>query len=331
MIFSRLSTNAPHAPIPPAPVPSGADVRSVKILPLSDLHLPNSPKLAQKIVDNRPYLERMDTVVLLGDMVSMYGTDREYRALEKWLKQLKRPYAAINGNHEFYAQPFEEGTPRHGSWTEQDAGGKARQLEKFKAFFGMDSLWSAQHTPLGSFIFLGLDDVENTKVENLSDAQFSWLEEQLKFAPERPAFVFCHAPLMLDERLDMTYYEAERTACIEPPTGVLQSLKTRLAPTFWVSGHIHLHPDHYLFDAYPLVPSCANRTGCVWQIHCPDSWGYSRWKRRHSIPQRHGEVFSRHLEISRDAVVIVTHDHAKREDVNHQMIPLAQLESRVAQ
>jgi hypothetical protein len=61
----------------------------------------------------------------------------------------------------------------------------------------------------------------------------------------------------------------------------------RAAPVFWMSGHIHLRPDHYLFDAYLAAPN-------VWQVHCPDSWGYSRWMREQIVPQRHRELFSRH-------------------------------------
>jgi hypothetical protein len=36
------------------------------------------------------------------------------------VRQLERPYGAINGNHEFYFQVIEEDSPQHGrAWPEQ--------------------------------------------------------------------------------------------------------------------------------------------------------------------------------------------------------------------
>jgi hypothetical protein len=74
-------------------------------------------------------------------------------------------------------------------------------------FFGYDSLWRAEHTNLGSFIFLGLDDIENHKVESLGTRQLQFLEKQLGVVSQVPAFVFCHAPVMFETRLDMIYYD----------------------------------------------------------------------------------------------------------------------------
>lgn len=321
-VFAPMVSSPPLAPslrvsVAPSQIPVAPDAATLNLLPLSDLHLGHSPEAARRIVQNRPYLRRMDCVVLLGDMVGSYGTDREYRAVNGFVRQLERPYTVVNGNHEFYFETPRQGRDEHGGlWRENSPADKTRQLEKFRAFFGLDALWRAQHTPLGSFIFLGLDDVENHKVENLSERQFAFLAGQLRVAPDAPAFIFCHAPLMLDARLDMEYYEPQRTACIEPPDGVRAALQNRDAPIFWMSGHIHLHPDHHLFNAYLLASG-------IWQVHCPDSWGFSRWRREHSVPQRHSGLFSRHLEIARDSLTLVTHDHVRREDIARQTIALA--------
>lgn len=309
-----MNSSAVRASVAPSELHIAPDAATFTLLPLSDLHLPTNPEAARKILENRAYLRRMDWVVLLGDMVGSYGTAREYRAVDSFVRQLERPYTAINGNHEFYFAEPRRGQDEHGGlWQGNTVADKARQLEKFRRFFGLENLWRAAHTPLGSFIFLGLDDVENHKVESLSAAQLDFLEEQLRVAPNAPAFVFCHAPLMLDARLDLEYYEPQRTACIEPQGAARATLQERAAPVFWMSGHIHLHPDHYLFDAYLLAPG-------VWQVHCPDSWGFSRWKREHSVPQRHKGLFSRHLEIARDNLTLVTHDHLRRQDIAHQTI-----------
>jgi hypothetical protein len=147
----------------------------------------------------------------------------------------------------------------------------------------------------------------------LTAPQLEFLEEQLREAHNTPVYVFCHAPLYLDKRLDLTYYDNERTACVELIGAVRANIEERAAPLFWISGHIHLRPDHYMFAPYEIKPN-------VWQIHCPDSWGYSRWEREHRVPQRHNGLFSRHLEIEKNRLTLVTHDHIKQHDIRRDAI-----------
>ena len=296
--------------------------QTLNILPLSDLHLPMNLEASRRILNNRGYLNRMNHAVLLGDMVASYGTPREYSQVAKFVRQLRVPYSAINGNHEFYFH-YDDREIERGNyvWDEASREEKTRNLEKFRDFYGLENLYRAQHTPRGSFIFLGLDDIESTKQETLTQAQWNFLNEALQAQPQLPAFVFCHAPLMLETRLDLIYYEAERTACVEAGASTRAALCNRAAPTFWMSGHIHLRPDHYLFAPYEIARG-------VWQIHCPDSWGFSRWQREHSAPQRHNGTFSRHLEIGENEVTFVSHDHIKRQDIARQIVEW-KLEARV--
>ncbi|HEX8550090.1 MAG TPA: metallophosphoesterase [Abditibacteriaceae bacterium] len=285
-----------------------------RILVLSDLHIPAHLEATRLIFDNAPHLRRMDFVVLLGDMVGSYGTPREYEHIAKFLKQLERPYAAIPGNHEFYFETDEDLQWGKGSrWEEATADIKVGKLSNFRAFYGIEQLWRAQHTPLGSFLFLSLDDVEQTKPETISLEQRAWLQEQLQVQPELPAYIFCHAPVMFERRLDMTYYDEYRTACVEFAPDDFAAFVERKAPVFWMSGHIHLRPDHYMFPAYLAHNN-------VWQVHCPDSWGYSRWLREQHSPQRHGDIYSRHLEVAHNELALVTHHHNKREDIARQTI-----------
>lgn len=301
-----------QAPVPPSSIPETRE--ALKVLPLSDLHLTASPSATQKIVSNDAYFAQMDHVVLLGDMVGNYGTDGEYAALQQFIRDIERPYSAINGNHEFYFRVFPEGSENHlRLWKEGTPEEKASQLEKFKAFFGLESLWRLEWNEFGAFIFLGLDGVDVHKAETLSVAQLEWLENALRETRSTPTYAFCHAPLFLDRRLDMEYYDNERTACVELGGVLFELMNTRNAPLFWMSGHIHLRPDHYLFPPYELKPN-------VWQIHCPDSWGYSRWAREHIIPQRHEGLFSRHLEIETNRVTFVAHDHHAQADIAREIV-----------
>ena len=297
----------------PAPSLLPADASALRIAVFSDLHLPNDGQAARTILENAPFWKETDYAVLLGDMVATYGTEREYGFVRKFVRDLPRPYTAINGNHEFYFHVGDD-TPRYGArWEEGSPSEKTAQLQHFLDFYSLGSLWRAQHMALGSFLFLGLNDVAQHKPETLTDEQWKFLGEQLCVAPDKPAFVFCHAPLLVDKRLDMTYYDDERTACVHPTNRVLETIVGRRAPVFWMSGHIHLRPDHYLFAPYEIAPR-------VWQVHCPDSWGYSRWQREHVSPQRHGGVFSRGLKIEPNRATFSAHDHTRRENVSESVI-----------
>jgi hypothetical protein len=53
----------------------------------------------------------------------------------------------------------------------------------------------------------------------------------------------------------------------------------------------------------------------VWQIHRPDSWGYSRRAREHRAPQRYDGLFSWHSEIEKNRVALVTHDHLSQQNI----------------
>ena len=309
-----------QTPVAPSPIPEAGDL--LKVLPLSDLHLTASPSATQKIVSNTEYFGQMDHVVLLGDMVGNYGTEGEYEELRRFIQSIQRPYSAINGNHEFYFRVYPEGTENYRRlWKEGSPFEKSAQLYRFKNFFGLESLWRLEINSLGAFIFLGLDGVDVHKAETLSEPQLEWLETALRETRSTPTYVFCHAPLFLDRRLDMEYYDNERTACVELGGVLFELMNTRNAPLFWMSGHIHLRPDHYLFPPYELKPN-------VWQIHCPDSWGYSRWAREHVIPQRHDGLFSRHLEIERERVTFVSHDHIARHDIEQHIVEFDKILAR---
>ncbi len=288
----------------PSPLPQNAD--RLRILPLTDLHLPKPAGAV--ITANRALLNSIDYVVLMGDMVSAYATDREYEAVREWIENLDKPYTAVVGNHEFHFEEFNEDSGLYGDvWNSADIAEQRTNIEKFRRFYGLDDLWRAFDSPLGRFVFCSLNGIGEPKQETLDDEQSHWLTEQICTANEKPLFIFCHAPLMLNARLDMTYYD-DRTGCVEPQDDLKRALLEREAPTFWMSGHVHLHPDHYLTPPYQAG-------GNVWQIHCPDSWGYGRWRRDQHVPEKYDGPFSRVLEIDKSGVSFITHAHQTQSDV----------------
>lgn len=292
--------------VSPAPTSLPQNAERLRILPLSDLHLPKPA--GALITDNRAFLDSIDYVVLLGDMVAAYATDREYEAAREFVENLDKPYTAVLGNHEFHFEEFHENSGLYGEvWNSADIAEQHANVEKFQRFYELEELWRAFDSPLGRFVFCSLDGIGETKQETLSDEQSRWLTEQISTAVDGPLFIFCHAPLMLEHRLDMTYYD-ERTGCVEPSGELYRALLERAAPTFWMSGHVHLHPDHYLAKPYKAG-------GNVWQIHCPDSWGFGRWKREQIIPEHYDGPFSRVLQIDGIGVSFVTHNHREARDV----------------
>lgn len=291
-------------PIEPSPLPQNAG--KLTVLPLSDLHLPRDE--SQIILANRAYLDRADFVVLLGDMVRCYGTDTEYGAVRDFITELRRPYTPVCGNHEWYFEEFGEESGIYGEvWAQGSGREQCAGQRKFREFYGVDELWRSFASPLGHFVFLSLDLVGSAKQECLSEAQLEWLHREVQKAGTKPLFVFCHAPLLLRQRLELVYYEEARSGCVELGGALREAIENRVAPTFWMSGHVHLHPDHPLFAPY----RCGAR---VWQIHCPDSWGYGRWKLEQWFPARYDGRFSRHLEIDGAGVDFVTHNHRARRD-----------------
>ena len=292
--------------LPPSSMPDNADI--LRIAPISDLHLPKAE--SRFISGNRAWLDSMDFVVLLGDMVRCYATEIEYNAVRSFVDEMARPYSVISGNHEWYFRNFDENSGLYGEvWEEAVDEEQRAALERFRAFYGVKSLWRSFDLTLGRFVFLSLDKVESHKQEALSSAQLEWLHGEIEAAEEKPLFCFCHAPLMLESKLDIVYYEDTRSGCVELEGALKEALLKRRAPTFWMSGHVHLHPEHPLFAPY----KCG---GNVWQIHCPDSWGYGRWTREHTFPQRYEGPFGRWLEIDERSVTFWTHDHRKGKDVD---------------
>ena len=292
-----------------SPLPDVPATGTLRVLCLPDLHIPTKPSAYQRLLAHRAYLDAMDYVVLLGDAIRAYGTDREYAEVKNFVDALGRPYRATGGNHEFWFAPQDEGSPHYGVvWDEASPQQEVAALGRFQQFYGLDGLWDARRNALGTWVFLSLDGVGEWKQETLSLPQQEFLRGQIEQAGDDPLYIFCHAPLMIDRPLDLVYYETQRSGCVELTGALALALANRSGPTFWMSGHVHLHPEHYLFAPYEAAPR-------VWQVHCPDGWGYSRWAREHSVPQVHEGLFTRHLEAGSAGVDFVTWDHVADREV----------------
>ena len=162
-----------------------------------------------------------DTLVMSGDLTNS-GEYREYVNLNTFLNV----YSHIDdrvpelGNHD--------------SWHHSDNPDFAAAEKRFRAFcrwngVKTDRVYYTKRVNGFSFIVTGVEDCD-FKNPYHSDAQFDWLEKELKAAVSegQPVFVICHKPL--EDLGD----GAERMAQI-----LSDAADNAKAPILYVSGHCH--------------------------------------------------------------------------------------------
>ncbi len=208
----------------------------LRILVLSDMHLPHGESRISSLIEKGDLLARHDIVVLLGDSTASYGTKGEYDRVAKLLARLPLPYLVVNGNHE---------------------------------------------TRNAALLLLGVDEIEKGTTRAL-------------VYPGNEAWI-------ADQRIDaVKYYEPGRRPYYLPSNAIRERLRGRTKPNFWVSGHVHFQP------SYPLSEPYLTDDG-VWQIHCPDCFGFGR-REDTWIPSVHNDFHFRSIELSADRLVCTTYD-----------------------
>jgi hypothetical protein len=135
----------------------------------------------------------------------------------------------------------------------------------------------------------------------LWDEHEAWFEGVLDAMEGVPLLVFCHFPLVAAAMDEIRYYEPGRKPCYVPRPGVRTRLSRRKLPTFWFSGHVHFRPPHALSVPYLTEDR-------VWQIHCPDSWGFGRSDNDNWRPQHYDGLFVKTLHLDRQYLCVVTTD-----------------------
>lgn len=291
---------------------------NLRILVLSDLHLPIGESRLRALMDWRDFLAEHHWAVLLGDTTAYYGNNAEYSAVARLLHMFPLPYWPVNGNHEFSFVPVENEDARYGKlWNIADPDTMRRQLERFRNFFRLRSGFHAFHTTHADLLLLGTDAVDPvTTAGKLSPEHEFWLSEKLSASAARPLMIFCHFPLA-DIRLDqIRYYEPSRKPYYCPPDNIRLLLRRRKSPALWFSGHVHFNPPHPCATPYRTVDN-------VWQLHCPDGFGYGR-RQDDWLPSRHDDFFVRSLHLTPASVTCRTFDIFRRCEVNDSLFKIEQ-------
>jgi hypothetical protein len=301
---------------PPTPLSHIPEKDLLRILIVSDLHIPLGTQQKDWLLQDREWLDTHDWAVLLGDMTACYGTPGEYQRVNEFITQLARPYSVVNGNHEFSFDPCADGSAEYGKrWEHSSPEIQRSQLQRFEAFYRIETRFMALRHPLAAFCLLGVDAIGEWSNGMLNPEHESWLEHTLDTVEDLPLLVFCHFPLFTSAMSAIRYYEEGRKPCYIPPEGIRHKLAGRAHPTFWFSGHVHFRPPHPL-----VVPYFTEDR--VWQVHCPDSWGFGRPNNENWHPEHYQGLFVRSIELGHLQLRIITTDLVERQIVSTDLFDL---------
>jgi hypothetical protein len=302
MIAPTPADNLAAVSVPPIPLSRLPQSGPLRILILPDLHVPLGPRQMELLLGNRAFLEAHDWVILLGDVTACYGTLGEYRQVSRFIEQLGRPYSVVNGNHEFFFLPPEDGSPEYGRlWQPASPEIQRQQLARFAQFYGRKDSFQVKRHALAGLCLVGVDRIAQDDGAHLSEDHEAWLAQNLSELRDTPLLVFGHFPLR-DRRLEnLRYYEPGRRPYYSPSVATAQALHNRAQPAFWFSGHVHFRPSH------PLAQPYLTQDG-VWQVHCPDGWGYGRADNRKWHPERYDGLFVRSVHLEDQSLRLITTD-----------------------
>ncbi len=264
---------------------------NMHIVVLGDPHIPGKHLDAkEQVLEQINRWSDVDSVVAMGDLCSMTGTEEEYATVKAYFSKLHKPLYVITGNHDFiYADELDNnGKLQHAPREIQD-----EKLRRFQKTFDLPKLYYSVEKESYLLIFLSADNPEH--LAQLSAEQLSWFENELKTHSKMPTIVFFHAPL--GHTLENYNHWANTPNFIAQPKETLHQIILSNPQLFlWVSGHTHTSAKE------PSFASSINRYEQVTNIHNSDMNKETIW--------------SNSLFLEENRVRIQTYDHQ-----THQWIP----------
>lgn len=202
---------------------------------LADVHLEGNNKdrfelFGEGIRDINSAEQKSDALILLGDNTmngqviessALFGILKEYNEIENILM--------VAGNHELCPSDYNVG--------EYEAL-RDRFLKYYKAFTEIETEKLYHSTTISSYRFIILGSEADAGLEQeISDEQFTWLENELKSAQEseNPVFIFNHWPL------NNVWEDVWSEGHIGEDSDRLYELLTQYDNRiFYFSGHLHM-------------------------------------------------------------------------------------------
>ena len=260
---------------------------STHIVILGDPHIPGKhPEAKERVLEQINQWSDVDSVVAMGDLCSLTGTEEEYALVKTYFSKLQKPLYVINGNHDFiYADALDaNGKFQHATREMQEA-----KLKRFQETFHLPKLYYSVQKESYLLIFLSADNPEH--LAELSLEQLSWFEKELQTHPSMPTIVFFHAPL--DHTLENYNHWANTPNFVAQPKEKLHQIILSNPQLFlWVSGHTHTSPKE------PSFASPINQYEQVINIHNTDMNKETIW--------------TNSLYLEEHCVRIKTYDHTQK-------------------
>lgn len=235
---------------------------------VGDLHYeteqqPILTKAQQQIADLKP-----DAVVSLGDQggYSHCGSRLSFAEGYGFFSSFGVPFYALIGNHDMEGAEFEHDHEAVAAWCQQF--GYPRPYTSF-------DLGPALGITLSQTSFR--NNPGSHHEVNIDDEQFAWFAQTLAQNPDRPTFVFSHAPILgSGVRVLQDLHLKGPNAFLNNythPERFLTLLQANPQLKLWFSAHIHLSHDYA--DTISHVGQCTF-------VHCGVIGDHSRDGRRHT-------------------------------------------------
>ena len=218
-----------------------------RIVLLSDLHLPWRKKKFPEPDQQAAAWERknnlladinswedVDEVALLGDLAARYGTQEEFACVDKFLSEIKAPWYAIAGNHDYAYrdEPGPDGSLQRGTYEQ-----RCEKLAAFTRRYNLPDVYYARTIGRYRLLYLAPDACTSLNIE-LSDAQLSWMGKEIASNQDKTMLFLCHAPLMGTLR---NYGKKINTPSMtaQPEDELEAVLANCPKGSLWLSGHTH--------------------------------------------------------------------------------------------
>jgi len=260
---------------------------STHIIILGDPHLPGKHlDKKENVLEQINTWSDVDSVVAMGDLCSLTGTEEEYASVKAYFSKLNKPLHVITGNHDFiYADALDSnGKFQHAPHELQEI-----KLKRFQETFHLPKLYYSVMKEHYLLLFLSADNPSH--LAELSSEQLEWFENELRSHPKIPTIVFFHAPL--DHTLESYNHWANTPNFVAQPKEKLHQIIVSNPQLFlWISGHTHTSPKE------PSFASPINQYEQVMNIHNTDMNKETIW--------------TNSLYLEENFVRIKTYDHTQK-------------------